>query len=114
MNKLPRRSTYNWNLENISSSLTRKRRRKPNAGKKRWVEFIPKSAALALICLRIKQEEVTEKRRAERAEAFVPPREDAVPTVEEKKKRKRKATVEGEVEGEKPHKSKKKRVTEDS
>jgi len=35
-----------------------------------------------------KQEEVTEKRRAERAEAFVAPVEDAAPTVEQKRKRK--------------------------
>jgi hypothetical protein len=45
----------------------------------------------------------------------VPPKEDAAPTVEQKKKRKRKGMVEGEVEGDKPHKSKKKReAIEDS
>lgn len=45
----------------------------------------------------------------------MPPKECAAPTVEEKKKRKRKAMLEGDVEDEKPHKSKKRReVTEDS
>ncbi|KAJ7067865.1 ribosomal RNA assembly protein mis3 [Mycena amicta] len=38
-----------------------------------------------------KQAETTAKRRAERAEAFVAPAEDAAPTVEEKRHRKRKA-----------------------
>ena len=56
---------------------------------------------------RMQQEEVTDKRRAERAEAFVPPKEDAAPTVEEKKKRKERAE-DGE-DGERPHKSKKKK-----
>jgi len=36
-----------------------------------------------------KQAETTAKRRAERAEAFVAPEEDAAPTVDEKRKRKR-------------------------
>ena len=58
-------------------------------------------------CPWTQQEEVTDKRRAERAEAFVPPKEDAAPTVEEKKKRKRKERVGDGVDGEKPHKSKK-------
>ncbi|KAF9649307.1 ribosomal RNA assembly protein mis3 [Thelephora ganbajun] len=56
-----------------------------------------------------KQEEVTGKRRVERAEAFVPPKEDSAPTVEEKKKRKRKERAGDEVDGEKPPKSKKKK-----
>lgn len=42
------------------------------------------------------QEETTEKRRAERAEAFVAPVETAEPTVEEKRKRKRKTAETGE------------------
>ena len=65
---------------------------------------------------RTQQEEVTDKRRAERAEAFVPPKEDAAPTVEEKK-RKRKERAEDGENGERLHKSKKKKkkaVEEDS
>jgi len=62
-----------------------------------------------IACSRIQQEEVTDKRRAERAEAFVPPKEDTAPTVEEKKKRKRKERAEDGEDGEKPHKSKKKK-----
>lgn len=65
----------------------------------------------------MQQEEVTGMRRAERAEAFVPPKEDAAPTVEEKKRRKRKERTEDGLdgEGEKQHKSKKKKkkATED-
>ncbi|KAE9395550.1 hypothetical protein BT96DRAFT_826084 [Gymnopus androsaceus JB14] len=65
-----------------------------------------------------KQAETTEKRRAERAEAFVAPAEDAAPTVEEKRqKRKRKAMAmesdlvaedEGEAEGTEKRKKTKK------
>ncbi|KAH9024557.1 ribosomal RNA assembly protein mis3 [Lactarius pseudohatsudake] len=54
-----------------------------------------------------KQTEATAKRRAERAEAFVAPVESAVPTVEEKRKRKH---GESETEGGKAGKKKKKRV----
>ncbi|KAH8979291.1 ribosomal RNA assembly protein mis3 [Lactarius hatsudake] len=54
-----------------------------------------------------KQTETTAKRRAERAEAFVAPVESAVPTVEEKRKRK---LGESETEGGKAGKKKKKRV----
>lgn len=46
------------------------------------------------------QAETTEKRRAERAEAFVAPVETAAPTVEEKR-RHRKRTA-GDIEGEEP------------
>ncbi|KDR74424.1 hypothetical protein GALMADRAFT_70900 [Galerina marginata CBS 339.88] len=49
-----------------------------------------------------KQEETTEKRRAERAEAFVAPVESAEPTVEEKRKKKRKRTVVEEPGAEEP------------
>ncbi|TFL00618.1 hypothetical protein BDV98DRAFT_569310 [Pterulicium gracile] len=56
-----------------------------------------------------KQEETTAQRRAERAEAFVAPKEDVAPTVEEKR-RKRAAREEDEAgKGEKPQKKKKKR-----
>ncbi|KAH8989414.1 ribosomal RNA assembly protein mis3 [Lactarius hatsudake] len=54
-----------------------------------------------------KQTETTAKRRAERAEAFVAPVESAVPTVEEKRKRK---LGESETDGGKAGKKKKKRV----
>ncbi|TFY55656.1 hypothetical protein EVG20_g9237 [Dentipellis fragilis] len=49
----------------------------------------------------IKQIESTEKRRAERAEAFVAPVEEAAPTVEEKRKRRRK-DLESELDGDEP------------
>lgn len=64
------------------------------------------------------QTEATAKRRAERAEAFVAPTEAAAPTVEDKRKRKRRelgAEVDGEGqsgEGGVDHKKKKKRVKE--
>ncbi|TFK28705.1 ribosomal RNA assembly protein mis3 [Coprinopsis marcescibilis] len=45
-----------------------------------------------------KQLEVLEKRKAERAEAFVAPAETAAPTVEEKKKKRKRAAVEMEKE----------------
>ncbi|ETW84530.1 hypothetical protein HETIRDRAFT_103077 [Heterobasidion irregulare TC 32-1] len=45
-----------------------------------------------------KQTEVSAKRRAERAEAFVAPVEEAAPTVEEKRKRKRQEGESGAVE----------------
>ncbi|KAA1466055.1 hypothetical protein DENSPDRAFT_767573 [Dentipellis sp. KUC8613] len=68
-----------------------------------------------------KQLESTEKRRAERAEAFVAPVEEAAPTVEEKRKRRRKY-LESEMDGDEPPnegkagKKKKRKVkdTEDS
>jgi ribosomal RNA assembly protein len=61
----------------------------------------------------MQQEEVTKQRRAERAEAFVAPMEDVVPTVEEKRKRKGRAD-EGDagaepVDGKTKTKKKKKR-----
>ncbi|THV00578.1 hypothetical protein K435DRAFT_656952 [Dendrothele bispora CBS 962.96] len=58
-----------------------------------------------------KQAETTEKRQAERAEAFVAPAEEAVPTVEEKIKRKRRV-MESEMDDEEAEgleKSKKKK-----
>ncbi|EAU80543.2 ribosomal RNA assembly protein mis3 [Coprinopsis cinerea okayama7 len=71
-----------------------------------------------------KQMEVTEQRKAERAEAFVAPAEQAAPTVEEKKKRKRAAAemekemdaeeVEGSEKKKKRKKEKEKRRKEDS
>ncbi|KAF4616152.1 hypothetical protein D9613_011448 [Agrocybe pediades] len=61
-----------------------------------------------------KQAETTEKRRAERAEAFVAPVETAAPTVEEKRKHKKRsaAELEAEMDAEEPEgieKSKKKK-----
>jgi len=54
-----------------------------------------------------KQAEATEKRRVERAEAFVAPAEIAAPTVEEKRRlRKRSA---GDMDGEEPGKTEKKK-----
>ncbi|KAF7301271.1 90S preribosome/SSU processome component KRR1 [Mycena indigotica] len=66
-----------------------------------------------------KQTETTAKRRAERAEAFVAPVEEAAPTVEEKRHRKRKAeTTEAAVEleegVERIKKKKKKKAVEDN
>ncbi|KAJ6510268.1 ribosomal RNA assembly protein mis3 [Mycena vitilis] len=66
-----------------------------------------------------KQSETTAKRQAERAEAFVAPAEEAAPTVEEKRHRKRKA-VEAEivadsgVDGETAKKKKKKKEKQPS
>jgi ribosomal RNA assembly protein len=59
------------------------------------------------------QTEVSAKRRAERAVAFVAPVESAAPTVEEKRKRKRRETeteVDGDRELPKEGKKKKKRA----
>ncbi|KAJ6543868.1 hypothetical protein B0H19DRAFT_1168708 [Mycena capillaripes] len=61
-----------------------------------------------------KQSETTAKRRAERAEAFVAPAEEAAPTVEQKRQRKRKAVdaemvAETGVDEEEPTKKKKKK-----
>ncbi|KAJ3860293.1 hypothetical protein EV359DRAFT_75241 [Lentinula novae-zelandiae] len=68
---------------------------------------------------RQKQTESMEKRRAERAEAFVAPVEDAAPTVEEKRKRKRKdmgsemTRDQQEADGTKKSKKKKHKVEEE-
>lgn len=65
------------------------------------------------------QTESMEKRRAERAEAFVAPAEDAAPTVEEKRKRKRKdmgsemTRDQQEADGTKKSKKKKHKVEEE-
>ncbi|KAF7313375.1 90S preribosome/SSU processome component KRR1 [Mycena chlorophos] len=59
-----------------------------------------------------KQAETTAKKRAERAEAFIAPAEEAAPTVEEKRHRKRKAAEaeeDVEEEGEQTKKKKKKK-----
>ncbi len=57
------------------------------------------------------QAETTAKRRAERAEAFVAPTEDAAPTVKEKRKRRPSAAdLEAEMDGEEqPGKEKEKK-----
>ncbi|PPQ81092.1 LOW QUALITY PROTEIN: hypothetical protein CVT25_014555 [Psilocybe cyanescens] len=58
------------------------------------------------------QAETAEKRRAERAEAFVAPAETAAPTVEEKRRHKKRAAMEMEMDDEEPEgieKSKKKK-----
>ena len=63
----------------------------------------------------LQQAEATEKRRAERAEAFVAPVETALPTVEEKRRhRKRTAgdTGGGEEPGEETQKKRKKKKRE--
>ncbi|KAF9224361.1 ribosomal RNA assembly protein mis3 [Gyrodon lividus] len=65
-----------------------------------------------------KQAEATSKRHAERAEAFVAPVEDAAPTVEEKRKKRKHAKVEGGsvahvLENSKNKKKKKVRFDED-
>ncbi|KAF8164851.1 hypothetical protein B0H34DRAFT_686911 [Crassisporium funariophilum] len=59
-----------------------------------------------------KQAETTIKRRAERAEAFVAPVETAAPTVEEKRRHRKRTALELEMDGEEPEgveKSKKKK-----
>ncbi|KAH9950079.1 ribosomal RNA assembly protein mis3 [Amylocystis lapponica] len=57
-----------------------------------------------------KQEEVTAGRRAQRAEAFVAPAEDAAPTIEEKRKRKREREKEADgLDGEASTKKSKKK-----
>ncbi|KAJ7667583.1 ribosomal RNA assembly protein mis3 [Mycena polygramma] len=69
-----------------------------------------------------KQSETTAKRQAERAEAFVAPAEEAAPTVEEKRHRKRKAVeaeivaesgIDGETTKKKKKKKEKQRSSED-
>lgn len=61
-----------------------------------------------------KQEQVTEERRAKRAEAFVAPVEEAAPTVEEKRKRRReKETEDTNEEGGKHKKAKRKKSRND-
>ena len=96
------RSIYNWNRVNISSSLQRGNGAKSASGNKRCVSMIKSSlwnwnwnppVTLA------QQTEVTAKRRAERAEAFVVPAETTAPTVEDKRKRKRRE-VDAEVDAE--------------
>ncbi|KAF8171846.1 hypothetical protein BJ912DRAFT_860403 [Pholiota molesta] len=56
-----------------------------------------------------KQAETTEKRRVERAEAFVAPVETAEPTVEEKRRHKKRAAMEMEVDGEEQEGAEKKK-----
>ncbi|KAF9480240.1 hypothetical protein BDN70DRAFT_877866 [Pholiota conissans] len=56
-----------------------------------------------------KQAETTEKRRAERAEAFVAPVETAEPTVEEKRRHKKRAAMEIEMDGEEQEGAEKKK-----
>ncbi|KAF8966489.1 ribosomal RNA assembly protein mis3 [Flammula alnicola] len=56
-----------------------------------------------------KQAEVTEKRRAERAEAFVAPVETAAPTVEEKKRHKKRSAMEMEMDNEEEEGAEKKK-----
>lgn len=48
----------------------------------------------------LQQTETTEKRRAERAEVFVAPVETAAPTVEEKRRHKKRSAMELEVDHE--------------
>ena len=50
----------------------------------------------------LQQTETTEKRRAERAEVFVAPVETAAPTVEEKRRNKKRSAMELEVDHEEP------------
>ncbi|KAF9057347.1 hypothetical protein BJ165DRAFT_24739 [Panaeolus papilionaceus] len=67
---------------------------------------------------RQKQRETTEKRRAERAEAFVAPVETAAPTVEEKQKRRKRAAAEDDRDdhagSEKTKRKKKRRESKDT
>jgi ribosomal RNA assembly protein len=62
-----------------------------------------------LTCVTHKQTETSEKRRAERAEAFVAPVERAATTVEEKRKRKLRE-VEREMDNKDGRKRKKKGI----
>lgn len=48
------------------------------------------------------------KRRAERAEAFIAPNEEAAPTVEEKRKKRKHAETDGRTDVDKPKKKKNK------
>jgi ribosomal RNA assembly protein len=50
------------------------------------------------------------KRRAERAEAFVAPVEEAAPTVEEKRKKRKHAETDGGADADKPKKKTKAKV----
>jgi ribosomal RNA assembly protein len=54
----------------------------------------------------LQQAEATAKRREKRAEVFVPPKEDAVPSVDEKRKRRRTSTDVGVREKNKKTKQK--------
>jgi len=57
-----------------------------------------------------KQTEAMSKRRAERAEAFVAPVEEAAPTVEEKRKKRKHAETDGGADADKPKKKTKAKV----
>ena len=50
----------------------------------------------------LQQTETTERRRAERAEAFVAPVESVAPTVEEKRRHKKRSAMETEMDDEEP------------
>ena len=90
-------------LENIFSSRENKKPKKPLSVNKKYnscsilISFIVNAV--------VQQLETREKKRAERAEAFVAPSEQAKPTAEEKIRKKRK----GDDEGERKEKKKKKK-----
>ena len=101
------RSICNWNQENISSKLQIKRRERSRGENERYVRTVGLSWHLLTFP---QQADATEKRRVERAEAFVAPVEIAAPTVEEKR-RHRKRTA-GDMGGEDAEKTKKKKRRE--
>lgn len=98
------RLTFNSSPASTSSSPTSERLGKPNNENKKWVFYVWWEHEISLYP---QQAEATLKRRAERAEAFVAPQEEAAPTVEEKRKR-RHAEVDG-ADGTAKSKKKKKK-----
>jgi ribosomal RNA assembly protein len=71
--------------------------------RKQKVNLPPQSPQLSITdSYLLQQTETTEKRRAERAEVFVAPVETAAPTVEEKRRHKKRSAMELEVDHEEP------------
>jgi ribosomal RNA assembly protein len=71
--------------------------------KRKQKVHLPQSPQLSTTDLNLPQQsETTEKRRAERAEAFVAPVETAAPTVEEKRRHKKRSAMELEMDDEEP------------
>jgi ribosomal RNA assembly protein len=102
------RLIFNSSLENTSSSPTSERPGKPSNENRKCVFFKKKKiGSERQNSFHLQQAEATLKRRAERAEAFVAPQEEAAPTVEEKRKR-RHVDVDGEDGTAKSKKKKKK------
>lgn len=107
------RLTCNWSPESTSSNRQRRKDGRNVSENKRHARPLDIYAIFGTDGVCAQQTEVSAKRRAERAVAFVAPVESAAPTVEEKRKRKRRETeteVDGDREPPKERKKKKKRA----